>query len=338
MNNHRLLPKLDFNITNRCNFRCIHCCFKSGETMLDEFSVSKTKEVLSDFKRLGGQRIDITGGEPLLREDVQKIIKIGKGLGLKIELVTNGSLLTDEKFKEFKKLGLDAIAISLDGPDYETYKKIRPVANKIYETVRTNIQKSVKYGFYTKVNTVVFNINLGVLDKISRLCVNWGVNEQGFYYFTPVGRGATSAKEVVDPFLWLKTIHEKIIPFKNKIKLSIESPILEKELAANLNTSCYLKNPWHLQILPDGNVYPCAIMAFAQKPCGNLYKQTLEEIWNDKKLWNGYYYGKNVEPLFKNFGACVCFGDDFKKIIQEKKYDFLCLMCKLKTQNFYETK
>lgn len=93
------LPKLDLNITNRCNFRCIHCCFNSGETTLPEFSFEKIKEILKEFKTLGGERIDITGGEPLLRSDLPEIIKLGKDLNLKIELVTNGSLLTDEKLK-----------------------------------------------------------------------------------------------------------------------------------------------------------------------------------------------------------------------------------------------
>lgn len=53
--NQKPLPKLDFNVTNRCNFRCIHCCFNSGETLLDEFSIKKIKEVLRDFRELGGQ-------------------------------------------------------------------------------------------------------------------------------------------------------------------------------------------------------------------------------------------------------------------------------------------
>ncbi|MEK7508299.1 MAG: SPASM domain-containing protein, partial [Patescibacteria group bacterium] len=110
--------------------------------------------------------------------------------------------------------------------------------------------------------------------------------------------------------------------------------LLESNLTKEADTSCYLKNPWHLQILPDGNVYPCAIMAFYNRPCGNLHKQTLTEIWNDEKLWNGNYYNENVVPLFKKFGGCVCFNKKFKQSVDSGRFKFICLMCKLKTTNF----
>ncbi|MEK7508440.1 MAG: radical SAM protein, partial [Patescibacteria group bacterium] len=245
------LPKLDLNVTNRCNFRCIHCCFNSGETMLPEFSLDKIKNILKEFKTLGGERIDITGGEPLLRPDLPKIIKIGKDLNLKIELVTNSSLLTDEKLKLFKQLGLDAIAISLDGSDYQTYKKIRPIKQNIYKLIIENIQKCVNYGFPVKINTVVFNSNLDDLAKINELAIKWGAKEHGFYYFTPVGRGAKSSTEVVDPMRWLTYIRQTLLKSKDKIKLSLENPLLDSNLTKDADTSCYLKNPWHLQILPD---------------------------------------------------------------------------------------
>lgn len=57
-----ILPKLDLNITNRCNFRCIHCAFDSGKKQIKEFSTQKIKQILKDTKKLGGKKIDITGG------------------------------------------------------------------------------------------------------------------------------------------------------------------------------------------------------------------------------------------------------------------------------------
>ena len=78
------LPKLDLNITNRCNFRCVHCAFDSGCTNIQEFSLEKIREILEDTKKLGGEKIDITGGEPLARDDLIEIIKLGKELGYKV--------------------------------------------------------------------------------------------------------------------------------------------------------------------------------------------------------------------------------------------------------------
>lgn len=332
----KALPKLDLNITNRCNFHCIHCCFRSGDILLEELPYKKIANLLKIFKQIGGQRIDITGGEPLVRDDVEQIIQLGKNLGLKIELVTNGSLLDESRLNRLKQLGLDGIAISLDGSQYKIYKKIRPVSKEIYNRVISNIQKSAALGFYTKINTVVFNTNLADIPNITKLAINWGVKEHGLYYFTPVGRGQTSPHEVVNPLKWLAVIRRDLSKLKNEIKLSIETPILEQRYAKKCNISCYLKNPWHLQILPDGHVYPCAIMAFYNKPCGNLYHQTLQEIWHDKKLWDGTYYKKNVLPLFKKFGGCVDFGKSFKNLIRSRRFKFVCLMCKFKNYELYQ--
>ena len=122
---NRRLTKLDLNITNKCNFRCAHCAFDSGIMQIPEFTTKELERILIETKALGGKRFDITGGEPLVRKDVGKIISIGKNLDYKIELVTNGSLLNKEKLRNFKELGLDGIAISLDGSNSELYNRIR---------------------------------------------------------------------------------------------------------------------------------------------------------------------------------------------------------------------
>ena len=324
---YKNLPKLDFNVTNRCNFRCIHCCFSSGERMLKEFSLKKIKNVLHNFKKIGGKRIDITGGEPMIRKDIGKIIKISKELGLKTELVTNGSLLSLSKLKQFKKLGLDDIAISLDGSDFLIYSKIRLVNKRTYQRVIQNIKHSVKLGFYTKINTVVFKSNLHNLVEITKQAINMGAKEHGLYYFSPIGRGNNNQQEVANPLEFIKIVRNQYPKFQNKIKLSIEVPMLENKLANRLNTSCYLRDPWHLQILPDGNVYPCAIMAACQKPLGNLYRESLEEIWHKANQVD--FFQKNVKPLFKKYRGCVNYPSLYK-LLGQNNHCFVCLCRKFK--------
>ncbi|MBI5871581.1 radical SAM protein, partial [archaeon] len=125
---YKTIPKLDLNITNRCNFRCVHCAFDSGMRTMNEFSLNKIRQILIDTKKLGGERIDITGGEPTIRKNIFEIIKIAKSLGYKVELVTNGSLLNKKGLLRLKTIGLDSIAVSLDGSDYGKYSRIRKVS------------------------------------------------------------------------------------------------------------------------------------------------------------------------------------------------------------------
>ena len=321
---HRQLPKLDLNITNRCNFRCVHCAFDSGIAKMSELSLKKIGEILKDTKELGGERIDITGGEPTIREDLNKIIKLGKSLGYRIELVTNGSLLTRERLTEFKDTGLDGIAVSLDGSTYDIYSKIRKIDKEVYGRVLQTIEDSVKLGLYTKVNTVVFNSNLENLPAITEWCIEKGVDEHGIYYFTPVGRGRKADELAVEPLKWLRFIRKNLIKYGNKIKLSLEFPVIERDFSKT-KLGCILEeDPYHLQILPDGNVYPCAILASYHRPLANLSEKSVKEIWGNQKLWEDYYQKISSDIFHKFCGFCVDFHGFSLERYKSDKYKFVC--------------
>lgn len=314
---NRKLPKLDLNITNRCNFRCAHCAFDSGVIQMSELTLGELEKILKETRELGGERFDITGGEPLVRDDVEDIIRIGKGLGYKIELVTNGYLLTKEKLRRFKELGLDGVAISLDGSNAEVYNRIRRRDKETFEKVLENIKEAKKTGFYTKVNTTVFSCNLKDIPNITELALNLGVDEQGIYYFTPIGRGDRSRELAVEPLRWLDFIRTKLKKYQGKgMRISLEFPLIEREYW-DCKSGCIANNEKsHLQILPDGNVYPCAILASYGKPIANLHECSIKDIWNNKKLWKDYW--AELSAMFEKFGGyCV----DFKSAFQIKNYD-----------------
>lgn len=321
----RVLPKIDLNVTNRCNLRCSHCCFNSGEREMGELSFKEIKNILRGFNNIGGQRIDITGGEPLMREDIDRIVRMAKYFNLKTELVTNGILITRDNIQKYKeKFRLDGIAISLDGSKAEIYNRIRGADQKLFKKVIKTIKESAKAGLYTKVNTVVFKSNLEDLVNISELAIDCGAHEHGFYYFSPIGRGAREQSNVADPLIWLEIIRGQLIKLKDRIKFSVEVPLIETEIADRLNIKCFLEDPWHLQILPNGDVYPCAIMASYEKSLANLHSRTLKEVWDCESLWDRSYYTEKVLPLFEKFGGCVYY-PSFSRLIKRGDYRFVCL-------------
>jgi len=227
---NRKLPKLDLNITNRCNFGCTHCAFDSGVIKMPELTLRELEKILKETREFGGERFDITGGEPLVRNDVEYIIRTGKELGYKIELVTNGSLLTKEKLRKFKQRGLDGIAISLDGSTPKVYNRIRSTDKKTFYKVLENISASKKTGFYTKINTTVFSCNLEDIPNIAELVSSLGADELGLYYFTPIGRGNRSKELAVEPLKWLKFIRTNLRQYQDKgMRISLEFPLIEKE-------------------------------------------------------------------------------------------------------------
>lgn len=317
------LPKLDLNVTNRCNFRCVHCAFDSGIEHMSELSLGQLERLLKDTKELGGEKIDITGGEPTIREDIADIVRIAKSIGYKIELVTNGSLLDKEKLLQLKDAGIDSTAISLDGSDYETYSRIRKVDSEVYRRVLQTIEDSVALGIPTKVNTVAFTSNMHDLPAIIRFCIEAGAVENGIYYYTPIGRGKRGDEFSIEPIRWLLFVRENLAPYASQIKLSIEVPLIEKDFKRD--TDCILRNdPYHLQILPSGDVYPCAILASHHRPIANLHNTSVKDIWCNKAMWDDY--GTKVAGLFSNR---FCVGDyEF----DEHKYKLVCPLRKFRAE------
>ena len=313
------IKKLDLNITNRCNYRCVHCCFDSGIKNMEELSYDEIERVLTDARELGVKRIDVTGGETLVRKDLEQILKKGKELGFRIELLTNGSLLTKEKLLRFKEIGLDALGISLDGSIHEIYKNIRGQTPKTFKRVVENIKLCKDLGFYTKVNTVVFESNINDIPSITQLCIDLEIDEHGIYYFTPIGRGKSNSNLVVHPLDWLELAKRELSQYKDKMKLSIELAYANSNNCNGAKTKCFIQDPHHLQILPNGNVYPCAIMAAYEKPLGNLRERSLKEIWHDGAGWDRYR--KNIEHVMARHNGCVdysaCFPDS-------QIYQFIC--------------
>lgn len=326
--------KLDLNVTNRCNLPCPHCCFKAGRKEMPEMPFAELKKLMTEFRLQGGLRIDITGGEPLMRDDIFQIIECAKELGIRVELVTNGTLLDDQIILNLCKAGLDEIAVSIDGATWESNKIIRGYSEQTYQSLCNKITLLVAYGIKTKINTVLFEHNLQEISSITQNAFAWGAKEHGIYYFSPTGSGETSALKFANPFQWLSmlsTMRRQESACKDKIKISVETPLIEAEIwqKRRLKIGCFMENPWHLQILPDGKVYPCAIMCHHGLPLGDLNKQTLTEIWQNKTNMQGYF-DANVKPLFEKWGGCMPYS--FLNGINANEYCFVCLCKKFKIE------
>jgi cyclic pyranopterin phosphate synthase len=122
----RIIDNLRISITQRCNLNCGYCHHEGEkESKRDKMSTSEILKIINLTSQLGINKIKLTGGEPLLREDVFDIIKkIREIKSIKdISLTTNGVLLSEKAF-QLKKAGLNRINISLDTITPEKYKII----------------------------------------------------------------------------------------------------------------------------------------------------------------------------------------------------------------------
>ncbi len=132
----RPMRDLRISVTDRCNFRCTYCMPK--EVFGRDFAFLERAELLTFeeiarvarlFVQHGVEKVRLTGGEPLLRRDLERLVeKLAAIDGLRdIALTTNGSLLTREKARTLKSAGLDRVTVSLDSLDDAVFRAMNDV-------------------------------------------------------------------------------------------------------------------------------------------------------------------------------------------------------------------
>ncbi|HEY6017602.1 MAG TPA: GTP 3',8-cyclase MoaA [Gaiellaceae bacterium] len=158
---HRPLRDLRVSVTDRCNFRCVYCMPK--EVFGRDHPFLERRELLSFeeiarlarvFRGLGVEKIRITGGEPLVRRDLERLIEMLAAIeGLDLTLTTNGSLLA-QKAKLLADAGLRRITVSLDSLDDAVFRAMNDVDFPVAK-VLAGIDAAAEAGLPVKVNTVV---------------------------------------------------------------------------------------------------------------------------------------------------------------------------------------
>jgi len=158
---HRPLRDLRVSITDRCNFRCVYCMPKEvygrDYTFLprrDLLTFEEIARLARVFARLGLEKIRLTGGEPLIRRDVERLVEMLASIpGLDLTLTTNGALLA-QKAQALRAAGLGRITISLDSLDDEVFRAMNDVDFPV-QTVLEGIDAAAAAGLPVKVNVVV---------------------------------------------------------------------------------------------------------------------------------------------------------------------------------------
>jgi cyclic pyranopterin phosphate synthase len=157
----RPLETLRVSVTDRCNFRCVYCMpkevFGRDYAFLerkDLLSLEEIGRVVGIFAGLGVRTVRITGGEPLVRRNVEHLVELLHQIpGLELALTTNGSLLP-QKAEALARAGLDRVTVSLDSVDDETFRALNDVDFPV-QRVLDGIDAAEPAGLRVKVNAVV---------------------------------------------------------------------------------------------------------------------------------------------------------------------------------------
>jgi len=170
----RPLRDLRISVTDRCNFRCVYCMPKDVYGLEHRFlerrellTFEEIARVAGVFVGLGVQKLRITGGEPLVRRDLERLISLLAPLGSDLTLTTNGSLLRS-KARALADAGLDRVTVSLDALDDSVFRALNDVDFPV-ERVLDGIDAAAEAGLPVKVNCVVKRgVNEGEIVPLAR--------------------------------------------------------------------------------------------------------------------------------------------------------------------------
>lgn len=146
---------LRISITDRCNLRCFYCMPEDGIELTEKPKIMTLEEIVGiakQFVNLGVDTIRLTGGEPLVRKNVEFLVRELAKLGVTLKLTTNGIVL-DKYFDVFQEVGLRKINISLD--TLEKSKSVFITKRDYFDRIMTNINKAIDYDFDIKLNIVL---------------------------------------------------------------------------------------------------------------------------------------------------------------------------------------
>ena len=191
------LTYLFWECTLKCNLNCLHCgsdCLKTSgvpDMPLEDFI-----HVLDNIKAAGTKRLSvcITGGEPLLRKDLEDAGRAIRQRGFGWGIVTNGLIMTKERFKSLLASGMGSMSVSLDGLENEhTYLRQNPASFASVErtiSMCVDQHKKWKNAFIYDVITCVHHGNINTLPQIRDYLIEHGVEEWRIFSIFPSGRAA----------------------------------------------------------------------------------------------------------------------------------------------------
>lgn len=304
----RRLQLLAWETTQACTLACPHCRASAcPERPAGELTTAEGKRLLVEAARVGPGIIILSGGEPLLRDDLEDLAAAGTEAGHTVVVATNdGLLLTRERIVSLQRAGVRRYSFSIHFPD---------AAEQDAFTARTGMMAAAREAFSRlreagmgfQINTTVMRGNAGRLDEIRRLVVELGAAAWHLFFVVPTGRAAApprsaplSAPEIEEILRWAAGIEERAgLPMK--VTCAPQYARIKAEMGLK-NTqrgrSCMAGDGFAF-VSSQGEVKPCGYFDLA---VGNVRQKPFDEIYREAEVFRAL---RDPDRLEDGCGACA---------------------------------
>jgi 12,18-didecarboxysiroheme deacetylase len=187
-------PVVVWNITRRCNLKCVHCyAHAKDKAFKDELTTEQDLELNDDLARFGVPVILFSGGEPLVRKDLPELADYAVKKGMRAVISTNGTLISAKKAQTLKDIGLSYVGISLDGMQEvnDRFRGVRGAFNSALEGIKNCQAAGIKVGLRFTIN----KFNVTEIPHVFDLLEEMDIPRVCFYHLVYAGRGSELVKE-----------------------------------------------------------------------------------------------------------------------------------------------
>lgn len=292
-----------WEITRRCNLKCVHC--RSSSEMEakghPDFSTEEAYRILDDIASYAKPVMVLSGGEPLLRSDVFDIAKYGTKKGMRMCIATNGTLVTEEICRNMKAAEVKMVSLSLDGSTDAVHDDFRSQKGAFAGTI--NAARLFKeHGIPFLINSSFTKRNQEEIPKVYKLAKELGATAWYMFMIVPTGRGEDIMNELISKedyeeildwhYQMEKNEHDLLVrptcaPHYYRVVLQKQKEEGEKFERRSLKFStggskgCIAGQVICL-IDVDEDVLPCS---YFPRSAGNLKEKSFKDIWEHSELF-----------------------------------------------------
>lgn len=290
-----------WNLTKRCNLACAHCYISAGSWHAadGELSTAECHRVLDELLEVSpSPMLILSGGEPLLREDLEELAHHASDSGATVVVGTNGTRLTAERIESLKAAGVTGVAVSVDSLDSTYHDRFRHGTGALGDTLAA-VDRLVDHELDFVIQTSLTRGNRQQLGALAAWSAEKGAVSFNLYFLVPTGRGERMEgltpdenEEVLKEIVTLEHEYRGRMMVRSKCQPQLmrhviqgdqeqESPLL------NYATRC----PCGLQycrITPEGKVTPCP---YTPAVAGDLRESSFREIWEHSPVFHTLRHG-----------------------------------------------
>ena len=308
---HSALPVLsEIALTYRCNLSCRFCyagckCTKKPDS--NEMTTGQVKHVLDIIRhRAEVPSVSWTGGEPTLRSDLVELTQYAVDIGMRVNLITNGTNLSPDLVDSLKAAGLKSAQVSLEGPSAEVHDSLTQVPGSFEKTTRS-IAMLRKAGLHVHTNTTVNRVNAPHLREIVAFAKELGLDRLSMNMVIPCGSAPNA--EVTITYTEMADLMNEVKSAAREfgIEFMWYSPTpycIFNPVAARLGGKSCAACDGLLSVAPNGDVLPCSSVP---RSVGNLLRTHFDRIWNGRKAlyWRRKRFAHGTCRKCPQFDLCT---------------------------------